>query len=289
MKNKVTKNQVCVAIPIYKISLDSYEQQSIKQCFKVLGEYDIYFLAPNSLDLKWYRDTLGFEFSIIRFEDFFFRNLTTYNKLMLNVQFYESFQQYEYMLIYQPDCYVFKDALLEWAQKDYDYIGAVWFDGYHGIPDEGARPWYAGNGGLSLRKIQKMISVLTSTKPAMGIRGVIGNMPLFNEVSFSRFVWEWFQLPIKLLGHKNNTKYFAVKHTKNEDVFFMEVNKTYGQLNVPEVNETLLFGWDRCASFLYKKIRQLPFACHGWYRSEFPYEGNKDFWMKHIDINEEKH
>lgn len=280
----MTKNQICIVIPIYKTAFDAFEYQSVKQCFKVLGDYSICFVAPNSLDTSWYSDTFSSENSIVRFDDFFFRNLTTYNKLMLNVQYYKAFETYKYMLVYQSDCYVFKDELLNWANKNYDYIGSIWFDGYHGNPNEGVKPWFAGNGGLSLRKISKMIEILTSTSPVLGIGGVIKSMPLLKDVSIGRFIWEWLQLPIKLLGHKNNSKYFAIKHTANEDVFFMKASIKYKKLKVPEVKEALLFGWDRSAAYLYSETKQLPFACHGWYRNEFPYEGNKDFWLKHIDI-----
>ena len=282
----MTKNQICIVIPIYKTELSFYEQQSVMQCLKVLSDYVIYFIAPNKLDTSWYSENYSLVNSIIRFDDFFFRNLTTYNKLMLNVEFYESFLKHEYMLIYQPDCYVFSDQLLDWAKKDYDYIGSIWFENYHGNPKDGAKLWYAGNGGLSLRKISKMISILTSTKSTLGISGVIKNMPSLKDVTFGRYIKEWMQLPIKLFGYKNNTKYLAIKHGVNEDVFFMESNLKYNQLSVPEVKEALLFGWDRCAAYLYAETNQLPFACHGWYRDEFPYEGNKDFWLTKIKLND---
>ena len=37
------------------------------------------------------------------------------------------------MLIYQLDAYVFKDELLNWANKGYDYIGAPWLPWKNGI------------------------------------------------------------------------------------------------------------------------------------------------------------
>lgn len=43
---------------------------------------------------------------------------------MLTKEFYLRFRQWEYLLIYQLDAYVFQDELMDWCNKGYDYIGA---------------------------------------------------------------------------------------------------------------------------------------------------------------------
>ena len=66
--------------------------------------------------------------------------------------FYEKFESYSYMLIYQLDAFVFKDTLIKFCNMGYAYIGAVVHNKY----------WRAagcsvGNGGLSLRKISSCL------------------------------------------------------------------------------------------------------------------------------------
>jgi hypothetical protein len=74
---------------------------------------------------------------------------------MCSIGFYEVFRQYEYMLIYQLDCWVFRDELEMWCDKGYDYIGAPFFVKW--FVDRGI---YVGNGGFSLRKISNIIEYL---------------------------------------------------------------------------------------------------------------------------------
>lgn len=80
---------------------------------------------------------------------------------MLSVNFYRSFKEYEFMLIYQLDSYVFRDELLDWCEKDYDYIGApvhnFILDNFSQRIDIATL-----NGGFSLRKINSALRVLSS-------------------------------------------------------------------------------------------------------------------------------
>ena len=64
-------------------------------------------------------------------------------------------------MIYQLDCLVFSDKLLEWCELDYDYIGAP-LPVSKSDPDKGLSR--AGNGGLSLRKAKSFLKVLDSPR-----------------------------------------------------------------------------------------------------------------------------
>ena len=80
-------------------------------------------LQPEDLDNHAYTsDSVSFKY----FEKKYFEGLAGYNKLMLSDEFYSAFSSYVYILICQPDVFVFADTLLQWAQKGYDYIGAPW-------------------------------------------------------------------------------------------------------------------------------------------------------------------
>lgn len=152
--NKETKtffpknSQRCVVVvPVYKSSLSKDEERSLWQARAVLAGFDICFVAPQGLDLKGER--------VEYFPADFFKSRLDYGRLLNTVDFYARFAKYEYMLVYQLDCWVFKNELDEWCDKGYDYIGAPFF-----VKWFAERNLYVGNGGFSLRKIRSMITYI---------------------------------------------------------------------------------------------------------------------------------
>jgi hypothetical protein len=117
--------QVAVVIPFYKPTLTDHERISLQQCHKTLANYPIIAVKPQSLVLPG--EVAGYSFyNIISFNDEYFKSIQGYNRLMLSAAFYEAFIQYEYILIYQLDAFVFKDELSFWCNQDIDYVGAPW-------------------------------------------------------------------------------------------------------------------------------------------------------------------
>ena len=250
-------NPVVVVIPIYKSNFTAYEQIAFVQCLKVLGKYSIQIVKPQSLDLQFLtevRPQLQFE----SFDDSYFESVQTYNRLMLSTEFYERFASYEYILIYQLDAFVFRDELLEWCQKGYDYIGApwrlerdfssvtdklifslkkqlaIWFDlrdkNRNNQPLDVILKMTVGNGGFSLRKVQKMLDIVRSQRPTI-------------------------------------ERYLAGKGSfYNEDVFFcIEMNRYIQRVRVPHWREALRFAVeDKPSKSFELNGRQLPFGCHAW-------------------------
>ena len=146
------KDRVIVVIPVYKKQLDIFERVSISQLKRVLGRYDVAFVAPLGLDFDY-----GFEYRnwrVERFPDMYFQNGTSaYSALLLSPQFYRRFSDYEFMLIYHLDALVLSDRLLEYCTLDFDYIGAPspkW---------DWKKLGQVINGGFSLRKISAHIEV----------------------------------------------------------------------------------------------------------------------------------
>lgn len=119
------KKQVAVIVPMYKETLTDNELISFKQCLQVLKNYPIIIVKPNSLSLQNLPISTDL-LEVINFDNKYFRSVKGYNELMLSSVFYQTFINYEYILIYQLDAYVFKDELAQWCQKGYDYIGASW-------------------------------------------------------------------------------------------------------------------------------------------------------------------
>lgn len=92
----------------------------------------------------------------IFFHENYFKSIDGYNKLMLSPSFYKAFSNYEYILIYQLDAWVFKDELQHWCNQKYDYIGAPIYQNNKLIG--------IGNGGFSLRKVDYCLKVLAYPK-----------------------------------------------------------------------------------------------------------------------------
>lgn len=148
--------EVVVLIPIYKEKLLDVEKISLRQVKNILRKYKIKFFAPQRL--KNFLSHMKFE--TVYFPDEFFIDPSSYSRLLIRPDFYEHFSEYNYMLIYQLDAFVFYDKLQYFCNLGYDYIGAPWprwlAPNYYGIHN------LVGNGGFSLRHIHNTIQVLQS-------------------------------------------------------------------------------------------------------------------------------
>ena len=157
--------KVVVVIPIYKEKLNDLEKISLAQVFDVLGAYDIYFVAPEGLDYDYRGDAKE-----KTFPKKFFESVSSYNEFMLCADFYEAFSEYEFMLIYQLDAFVFEDRLEEFCGLEYDYIGAPWLCGWFYYKDADHVVWNVGNGGFSLRKISAFVKALREDRVSKELR-----------------------------------------------------------------------------------------------------------------------
>lgn len=282
----MNKKEICVVIPIYKEALNVFEVQSVEQCVKLLSDYSIHFICSKKINLDYYKNKFPSITNFVFFDDFYFESLNGYNRLLLSHHFYKTFEKFKYMLIYQTDCYVFRDELLDWAKKGFDYIGGIWFEDYHGDPNLGAKFWFPGNGGFSLRKIDSIIKVFSTQKyPLKSVKQLIIENKVNLKLGNKAFLIGMFKIPFKFFSRKNSLKYFIANFNANEDVLFMELNLKFKILTAPPVESVLGFCWDREPSFLYSKLNGLPFGCHAWYREDHCYGGNKEFWLKHIENN----
>lgn len=265
-------DRAVIVIPVYKPEPNEYEVISFLQVLKVLKEYAIILAVPQELNIENYRkysDRSHKEIGVEYFDKSYFKGIDGYNKLMLSLEFYERFMKYEYILIYQLDCFVFRNELKEWIQKGYDYIGAPWLH-------NDRRTWWTlknrikyifkyyyrrftnkentinlgfykvGNGGLSLRKTQTFCNVIK-----------------------------------KFEKNKRIERYrFADgNYLYAEDVFWgCEVNRYYPYLKIPSYKEALGFSFDMNPSLSYElNNNKIPFGCHAWYRYEI------EFWKPFIE------
>lgn len=194
-------NKVCIIVPVYKEKLNFHEYNSLIQLQSILSpeKYDIHFICPEYLNFSYYEEHFKYKY-IFRFWDSYFIDNSTYSKLMLNENFYKYFQEYEYMLIYQTDGWVFKDDLIDWCEKGYEYIGAPFMFRYPSSKSAAVQhKLYNGNGGVSLRKISWIIENIEKYKTTLPIDGIYEDITIsqyfdiINKPSFiecSKFSWD---------------------------------------------------------------------------------------------------
>lgn len=263
---------VDIVIPVYKPTPDEDEVISIKQTFSLNNE-NITFVHPENMDISAYTSFGNAKF--VTFKEEYFKDIDGYNRLMLSTEFYENFRE-EFILICQTDAFIFKDDLLYWCHKNYDYIGAPWLRSRDKIPfikliwdklnyhlkvifnykkngkwqkDKTLLYNKVGNGGLSLRKRKKCIEVLNKLPHVVNI----------------------------YLKSINKSIFYA------EDIFFsIEPSRNGIDFSIPDYKEACLFSIEnKQEKALAYNNGILPFGCHRWNKE-------KNFWrkiFKQLDVN----
>ena len=158
---------VAILVPLYKEDMDPLEHYSLAHSLKVLAGRDIVFIGPQRLNMETSMQRFG-AYPCMAFDDAYFTSIEGYNRLLLSPDFYQRFADYEYVLVLQTDAIVLRDELDYWCKQPFDYIGAPWPDGYElfvnmgpfsGVNGKKVKV-HVGNGGLSLRRVRKCLSLL---------------------------------------------------------------------------------------------------------------------------------
>lgn len=159
MREELRKSDICVVIPIYKEHINELEQISLNQVMSVLFDYEIIFAMPEGLQFDY-----DCNYSREYFSTRYFESIHTYNELLTKNVFYRRFERFRYILIYQLDAFVFEDRLLYFCKLGYDYIGAPWLYGHNYYLDCEHMIWHVGNGGLSLRNVNKCMELIENSQ-----------------------------------------------------------------------------------------------------------------------------
>lgn len=230
-------SKIVVLVPLYKAELDALESYSLGHSLAALSGRDIVFIGPRGLDRSRYSE----RYPDIPFEDFddaSFASIKGYNRLLMSEAFYRRFAGYEFMLILQTDAIVLRDELDHWCGQPFDYVGAPWPDGVElmvGIDqfkgDHGRRlRAMVGNGGFSLRRVGKCISLLQEFPEAL--------------------------------------EYF-VSSGSSEDLFFSFMGLLSSDFVMPNEITASLFSLELKPSFYYAvNGNRLPMGGHAWWKYE---------------------
>lgn len=235
-----------IVIPIYKIKFDLEEQQLVDRMFSVFAKRELTFVGPKDLDVRYYERRYP-SARLITFQSSYFESVQGYSRLLLSKNFYEAFDDKEFLLISQPDVYVFRDDLDTWLQKPYDYVGAPWPSGFSiklnigRFANEAGGTLltaFVGNGGFSLRRVKQCIRLIEHDK----------------EVA------DWFSVS-----------------GSNEDLFFSFIGGMTPGILFPNPVEASTFAMEQDPSlFHFLNGKVIPIAAHA-YRKYSP-----QFWQNHL-------
>lgn len=239
--------QLCIIVPVYNKQPKPWELLSLQQLVKVCPvKYDICYIYPESWeedvikqydDIIYNIDTLRKRILHAAFDDEYFRSTIDYSKLLKEQDFYNRFNDYEYVLIYQTDCWAINfSSLQEWLLQGFDYVGAPIIANKQHWPSMPC----CGNGGLSLRRVSSFIKYTSDE----GLRKQLDK----NEI-----------------------------YHRYEDVYFCEGVSQYLYIDMPSWEECAEFAWDMNPDVLdnvHKFDWQNIIGCHAWTKN-IPYWHDK--------------
>ena len=260
-------NQLVVILIIaHKSILTENEIASLKQCYEVLGHYPIKLICPENLNISEYKKAnpkIQFEFIDPKWQS----NYEMFNRLKMNVLLYKKFKNYQYILFYE---------LEYWCNKGYDYIGAPWFEGWDNA-ERNSEIIGVGNGGFSLRKIQKTLKISKRIQRIKSLRVFWFRTKIQSIWRYNKMLTSFnFYFKIQSFVDLNTLLFF--KSPIQEDHYWTQVvGKVFADYKVASVEDGLKFSFEANPEFLYRKNnKQLPFGCHAWEKY------NPEFWKDFI-------
>lgn len=237
------KKRIAIVIPNHRDNLKWNEIISLQRCKEVFSKYDVILVHPEGMDLSEHKQ-YDIITKYIGLKPKYFSNDLMYNRLMNTPYFYRHFLEYDYILLYQLDTFIFENNLEEWCDMNIDYVGAPWIDSSwikvlnKKIPGIEKFINRVGNGGLSLRRIKPFY---------------YGSIFLYPIALFWKGNW-------------------------HEDFFWTSVAKRFiPGFKTPDVKTALQFAFEEYPEKCYELNEfKLPFGCHAWEKH------NTAFWATHL-------
>lgn len=261
--------KVVIIIFAYKEHPNKFEEISLKQCYKVLGKYPIRLVCPNGLDISYYQSIIP-QIKVDFIKPIWLSSIDNYNTLLLSPFLYYKYLDFEFILIYQLDAFVFRDELTLWCEKKFDYIGAPWF--FHNSNKYNA----VGNGGFSLRKTKSHFKI------ALNYNKQQQKKIIFQKLKSLKLKKKILQFPhffFAILGLKDfKSQLICYNYYSHEDYFWgCNVKKYFKWFKVADFRNATKFSFEKNPRNLFRwNNNNLPFGCHRWERYDF------DFWRPFI-------
>lgn len=259
---------VAVVVPLsMSFNPTTDEEVSLRHLTHFLGSYDKYMLAPHGIQVDFQ------EFKVKYFSKRFFGSVKAHSQMLLSQEFYASFLDYEYILMYHLDALVFSDQLLEWCDAGYDLIASPWIphkDAPYGIDSRWAGK--VGNMGFSLLKVRSFLKVLTSNRYAVDSE-FYDREALKVEHGLDRVILrakKW----IKRLKRFNNVQWEVAGYGQPVDWFWASrAQHYYPDFSIAPLDVALKFSFECVPRHCFELTNHtLPFGCHAWQRYD------REFW-----------
>lgn len=261
-----------VITPIYKSFSDLTKEEliNLKSSCKFLNKFPHILFGPDTLHWNEYIEfykSWEITVDIKRFDPKFFMDVSGYNQLLKIFQFYEQFEIYQYILIFQIDAYIFKDELQFWCDKGYDYIGAPWFKEQENINQENEFSGI-GNGGFCLRNVQSTVRILKRVKRLTAIRNYWFKSHLQSLVHFEIFI-SYFKNYFKIKDINLINDILIAPYINEDHYLSQTLANIFSDYKVALVEDAVKFSFEAKPAFLYKmNNNQLPFGCHAWQKND---------------------
>lgn len=244
--------KVGVVIISHRESLSENEILSLRQCMNIFRSRPIYICCSTHFDTRVYTDVAA-EFDtdcrIIRMDPVFFHVDQTRQLLMRTPQFYNYFTDFEYVLTYQLDCWVFRDDLDNFCESGYDYLCAPLVEECKDISTQNFILPEIIISGLMMTKVSAMIKCI------------------------------YMQLRDDLMhNYKSILSKPYISDKKSMGSYLTSINSEFK--TAPE-DICMEFAFGAKPRQFYEKIKKLPCCCKGYVYHD------KEFWSKFIPIAEE--
>jgi hypothetical protein len=263
-------SNVCVVIPVHNSFPSEAELISFKQCFNVLCDFDIVVLTSATVDLCVYKKVRKFETKIV--PSTWISSIENYNKMKIDIEFYRIFSDYEFLLTYELDAFVFENQLNNWLFKGYDYIGAPFVELIEGK----LVLISVGNSGFSLRNIQACLNCLSQLRNVRNTASLVAKYRGHKLVKFLAYFEKYF--PNRFFSKIRIISALLPGICVHEDIFWTKyIPRLFPNYKVAPLHESLGFSFERHPELCFEKNDfKLPFGCHAWQRYGY------NFWKQWI-------
>jgi hypothetical protein len=229
-------------------------------------------IVPKSLNYSGIKKKYP-ELSFLEVDNESLSSYENFNRFKINPYLYRHFSNFEFILFYELDAFIFRDDLEEWCSKNYDYVGAPWIKT---TPPEGFKFEGVGNGGFSLRKISSMIRVTNSYKNLLTKEDI---STWYNNKNWKGKIRYFPELLIQVAGLRNNSMWRFNAFMENEDFFWGKLIPTkFKWYKVPDPIEAIQFSFELHPRHAFQiNNLELPVGCHAWWKFDLA------FWTPFIE------
>ena len=218
------------------------------------GSFEIFCITKSNL-YSYVTKILYKDFYKVYTFDNYLSSLKKYSRYLKSSEFYELFEEFDYLQIWQDDAVVLRPLTQIESYFKISYVGAPITNMFNKEPYT-----YVGNGGLSLRNVHDHLTVLGS------------------KLQIKEPKWYTRSSVKKRIGFEIYKKLPIARRTLinyNEDFFWTCINN-HPNYTVSSIELALEYAWEiNLASQNLADAEVLPFGCHAW--EKFACPENKTF------------